>query len=137
MAGRARGRVESWRKWSFPCGQPGLTSWEAVGWRPVHKRRRIGWFSLASQPAATPVRGRGEEPGCAVELTEVLTSGEAWWTLGFEAAGPADLLRSELDATAAFVFAQALPGEVELGINGSTSYAEGLWRRMGSESGTP
>jgi hypothetical protein len=36
-----------------------------------------------------------------------------WWTLGFEATGPADLLRSELQATAALVFAQVLPGDVE------------------------
>jgi hypothetical protein len=70
-----------------------------------------------------------------VELTEVPTSGEAWWTLGFEAAGAADLLRGELEATAAFVFAHAMPGEVEPGMNMSTSYAEWLWRRMGSESG--
>jgi hypothetical protein len=36
-----------------------------------------------------------------VELTEVHTSGQDWWTLGFEATGPADLLRGELQATAA------------------------------------
>jgi hypothetical protein len=137
VAGRARGRMESWQKWSFPCGQPGQERAEAVSWQAVHKRRRIGWFSVASEPAMTPVRRLGEEPGCAVELTEVITRGEAWWTLGFEAAGPADLLRSELETTAAFVFAQALPGEVEPGMNSSTSYAEWLWRCMGSESGKP
>jgi hypothetical protein len=131
VAGRARGRMESWRKWSFPCGQPGPVSWEAAGWRPVHKRRRIGWFALASEPALTRGPGLGEEPGCAVELTEVVTRGEAWWTLGFEASGPADLLRGELEATAAFVFAQAPPGWVELGMNDSHSYAEWLWRRLG------
>ena len=64
----------------------------------------------------------------------MITRGEAWWTLGFEAVGPADLGRSELDeleGTAAFVFAQAPPGGVELGINDSRSYAEWLWRRPG------
>jgi hypothetical protein len=45
-----------------------------------------------------------------VELTEIRISGQDWWTLGFEATGPAGLLRSELQATAALVFAQALPG---------------------------
>lgn len=129
VAGRARGRMESWQKWSFPRSQPDPGNGDAASWRPVHKRRRIGWFSLASEPALTRVPATGEETGCAVELTEVITGGEAWWTLAFEAAGSADLVRSDLEATAAFVFAQALPGKMELGMNDSWSYAEWLWRR--------
>jgi hypothetical protein len=128
VTGRARGRMESWQKWSFPCGQPAQRSGEAAGWRTVHKRRRIGWFSLAGEPALAGVSGVGEEPGCAVELTEVITRGEPWWTLGFEATGPAGVCRDELEATAAFVFAQALPGGVALGMNDSRSYAEWLLR---------
>jgi hypothetical protein len=61
-----------------------------------------------------------------VELTEVLTRGEAWWTLGFESLGPPHLLRSQLEATAALVFAETLPGEAEPGMNDSRSYAEWL-----------
>jgi hypothetical protein len=129
VAGRACGRMESWQKWSFPCGQPDPGNGDAASWRPVHKRRRIGWFSLASEPALTRVPVTGEEPGCAVELTEVITGGEAWWTLAFEATGSADLACSELEATAAFVFVQALPGKVGLGMKDSWSYAEWLWRR--------
>jgi hypothetical protein len=34
--------------------------------------------------------------------------------VGFEATGPADLLRSTLQGTAALVFARALPADVEL-----------------------
>ena len=44
-----------------------------------------------------------------MELTEIRAGGQAWWSLGFEAAGPADLLRSALQATAGQIFAQALP----------------------------
>ena len=66
---------------------------------------------------------------CAVELTEIRTGGQAWWSLGFEATGPADLLRSALQATAALIFDQALPGGVELGTDNSRSYAEWLRRR--------
>ena len=66
-----------------------------------------------------------------MELTEVITRGEAWWTLGFEATGPADLLHGGLEATAAFVFAQALPSGVKLGMNDSWSYAEWLLRQPG------
>ena len=124
-----------WR--GAPCGQPSQGSGEVIGWRPVHKRRRIGWFSLASEPVLARVPALGGEPGCAVELTEVHARGEDWWTLGFEATGPADLLRGELEATAALVFAQALPGGVAFGTDDSRSYAEWLWRRPGGESGKP
>ena len=58
----------------------------------------------------TRAGGLGQQPWYEVELTEVHARGRDWWTLGFEATGPADLLRSELQATAALVFAQALPG---------------------------
>jgi hypothetical protein len=61
-----------------------------------------------------------------VELTEVRMRGQDWWTLGFEATGPAGLLRSALEATAALVFAQALPGGMEPGPDESRSYAEWL-----------
>ena len=41
--------------------------------------------------------------------------GQDWRTLGFEATGPADLLRIELQAAAVLVFARAPPGGVEPG----------------------
>ena len=109
VAGRARGRMETWHKWSFPVSplSPGVG--DPPGWRPVRKKRRISRFSLASGQIA----GRGarptEQPGCEVELAEVRTGGQDWWTLGFEATGPADLLRIELQAAAALVFARARP----------------------------
>ena len=133
VAGRARGRMESWQKWSFPFSPLRQNSGDLSGWRPVRKRRRISWFSLASGPAATHATGLGQEPRCEVELTEVRTGGQDWWTLGFEAAGPADLLRTALEAAAALVFAQALPGGVEPGPNESRSYTEWLCRSPGAD----
>jgi hypothetical protein len=124
VAGRTRGRLESWDKWSFPYDPPGGGGSNLPGWRPV--RKLIRRFSAASGQTGTHVRGRGEEPGCEVELTEVRVGGQAWWTLGFEATGPASLLRSELQATAARLFAQALPGGVKLGTDDSQSYAQWL-----------
>src|SRR5215831_14529227 len=103
LAGCAHGRLESWQKWSFPHGPPGHGSADPVSWRPVRKRRRISWFSQA---------------------TEVGVPG-----LGGEASGPSGALRSELDAAAAQVFAQALPGGLELGLRDSMSYAQWLRRR--------
>ncbi|HEX3956200.1 MAG TPA: hypothetical protein VHZ03_06155 [Trebonia sp.] len=73
-----------------------------------------------------------------MELTEVRTRGEAWWTLGFESVGPPGLLRSQLEATAAFVFAETLPGEVEPCLDDSRSYAEWLlqWADAGESTQT-
>jgi hypothetical protein len=132
VTGRARGRMESWQKWSFPFSTPSPGSGDPPGWTPVAKRRRISRFSSASRQIVVPTAGLGQ-PSCEVELTEVQASGQHWWTLGFEATGPDDLLRSELQATAALVFAHALPG-AEPGPDQSRSYAQWLSQRPGAES---
>jgi hypothetical protein len=131
VAGRARGHIQSWQKWSFPTSQDGG---EAASWRPVCKRRRISRFPLGSGQAAAPAPGRGQQPRCEVELTEARTCGQDWWTLGFEATGPASLLHRELQATAALVFARALPDGAEPGPGDSRSYAQwlGQWPGAGS-----
>ena len=134
VAGRARGRMEYWQKWSFPFSPPGQDGAGPAGWTPVRKRRRISQFALASGQIVARAPGPGGEPGCEVELTEVRTRGQDWWTLGFEATGPADLLRSALETTAALVFAQALPGGVEPGPDESRSYAEWLGRWPGRKN---
>jgi hypothetical protein len=124
VTGRARGRLECWDKWSFPRDPPGRGGAGRPGWRPVHKRIRR--FALPSGYSGAGVPGPGEEAGCQMELTEVRVSGQDWWTLAFEATGPASLRRTELEATAALVFAQVLPGGVELGTDDSQSYAQWL-----------
>ena len=134
VPGHARGRLESWQKWSFPLSPLSPGSGDAPGWRPVHKERRISRFPLAIRQAAVPALGPGREPRCEVELTEVRTRGEHWWTLGFEATGPADLLRSTLQAAAALVFAHPLPGGAQPGPENSTSYAQWLSQRPGTNS---
>ena len=133
-AGRARGRMESWQKWSFPFRPLSQHSAGPAGWRPVRKSRRISRFSSAGGQMVPLAAGLGGKRGCEVELTEVRTGARDWWTLGFEATGPADLLRSELQATAALVFAQALPGDVQPGPDESSSYAQWLGLRLGADS---
>ena len=91
----------------------------------MRKRRRISRFSLAGGRLVTRAQKRGHEPGCEVELTEIRTSGQDWWSLAFEATGPVGLLRSQLQATAAHVFAQALPG----GMQPSPEVMRRLWYR--------
>ena len=40
MAGCARGRMESWLKWSFPFGPPSHGGRDPAGWRLIRKTRR-------------------------------------------------------------------------------------------------
>jgi hypothetical protein len=123
VTGCARGRLESWDKWSFPDDPLNWGGAAAAGWRPV--RKLIRRFTLAA-PARTRRPGPAALAGCDVELTEIHVRGQAWWTLGFEATGATGLLRRELETAAALVFAQALPDGVELGTGNSQSYAQWL-----------
>jgi len=132
VADRARGRVESWHKWSFPLERPAPDqgSGDPAGWRAVHKRRRTSSIAPADEPT------RSRSPGtpqarCEVELTEIRARGEAWWSLGFEVTGPAGLLRGELDGAAALVFAHPLPGDAQLTTDDCCSYEDWLRRRPG------
>jgi len=135
VPGRARGRLEAWHKWSFPVSPPGPGAGGPPGWRPVGKRRRISRLPLASGQIAARGAAPGEQPRCEVELTEIRAGGQDWWTLGFEATGPAGRLRSTLAAAAALVFAQALPGGMQPGPDQSRSYAQWLGRPPGAGSG--
>jgi hypothetical protein len=92
-------------------------------------------FAVASGPIAahTPAR----EPRCEVELTEIRARGHDWWTLGFEATGPAHLLSSELQAAAALVFAQPMPGRVKPGPDESRSYREWLYQLDATTRSSP
>jgi len=118
--------LESWQKWSFPSDPASQGGGDPAGWRTVRKKRRISRFSRTDGPAVARATGPGEKPGCAVELAEVWALGKDWWTLGFEATGPADALRDQIEAAAALVFGQALPDGAELGMDNSMSYARWL-----------
>ena len=75
-AGRARGRIECWRKWSFPFGPLGPDDAGPPGWTVVHKRRRMSRFRLAGGRLVADVAERATGPECGVELTEVRSGGE-------------------------------------------------------------
>jgi hypothetical protein len=115
VAGRALGRMEYWQKWSFPRDGLGREDVGSDAWMPVRKRRRVSRFSLT-----------GGDAGCTVELTEACVREEAWWTLGIEATGPDDLLRSEFEAVTALVFDGPLLDLAEFGLHNSRSYADWL-----------
>jgi hypothetical protein len=137
LPGRARGRLQSWQKWSFPVGPVSLVSLVShvspegipAGWTVVRKNRRISRFRLAGGQVVVGGSGLADEPGCMAELTEVHAGGGTWWSLGLEATGPTALLRSALEGTAALMFDRALPGGTELGLSSCRSYPEWLSRR--------
>ena len=128
VPGRARGRIQAWQKWSIPVGPLGRGGDVPAGWAVIRKDRRISQFRLIATGIAVGPPGRPDEPGCAVELTEVRVRDQTWWSVGFEAAGPAPMLRRTLEGTAALIFAEALPSGAELGPDGCRSYAEWLSR---------
>ena len=132
LPGRARGRMQYWRKWSFPFSPLSLENIDPGGWRRVRKQRRVTWFSPAGEQIAPAPAAPGQaslQARCAVELTEVRVQHQDWWSLGLEATGPAESLRHGLEATAALVFTQAPPGGADLRIDNSRSYAEWLRTR--------
>lgn len=135
VAGRAHGRMESWQKWSFPSDPPSEDRGNPAGWRLVRKRRLISIFSLVGAEVRAALPGLDEEPGCAVELTQIRMGGTTWWTLGFEATGPASTLRRTLETTAARVFTDAPPGGVTFSMSNSRSYAE--WLGLPPDTGQP
>lgn len=128
LPGRARGRIQSWQKWSFPLSSLTRDGGNLAGWKVIRKKRRVTRFRLASGRVVTGIPPLATEPGCAVELTEFSTGGQTWWSLGFEATGPAGLLHGTLRDTAALVFAQAPPAPVDLSMDYCQSYPQWLSR---------
>lgn len=126
VPGGVCGRMERWRKWSSRPGRPRSGSHCLHGWTAVRKSRRITRFTPAGRGARETGQVLNEEPGCAVELTEIHALCQPWWSLAFEATGPSGLLRSQLEAAAAHVFAEPFPGGAELGPGNSQSYARWL-----------
>lgn len=136
VAARARGQLEYWRKWSFTDRRLSRDRVQPPGTAAVRKQRRLSWFSLGSRPVVVRGPPPGQVPVCQVELTGLSTPGGDWWSLGFEATGPAALLRGGLEATAALVFAETMPAGVKLGPDESRSYAEWLRAEPAATCGT-
>jgi hypothetical protein len=73
------GRLESWRKWSFPCGLQAQGNATPAGWVIVRKRRRSCWFPLAAPQDPPRSPQSAVQTGCAVGLTEANVRGGAQW----------------------------------------------------------
>ena len=128
VPGQARGRIQSWTRWSFPIPFSGEKEYDWPDWARVGKLRRIDWFSYADNRPTTVRRppSADHEGTCAVEFTEVMRDDDPWWTIGFEATGHSDTARAAIEATAALVLRDPLPGGLELIEADSMSYSEWL-----------
>jgi hypothetical protein len=132
VPGQVRGFLEVWQRWSFPVAVLGRDVHDSTTWRPVRKVRRITFFAASEGRLSARVPAAGRAIGCAVELTEVTAPDGTWWTLGFEATGPPDELPSLVEATAALMFQQPLPADLELSAADCGSYHGWLRNRLGA-----
>jgi hypothetical protein len=129
VPGRARGRLDTWQKWSFPLGPKSEHTGDAGAWRRVRKVRTISWLAVPGDWLAKPA-GLEDTARCAVELTTIVLGATTSWTLGFEASGPADRRRDALEAASEFVFAEPMPGAIQLRVEDSGPYAAWLRRTV-------
>jgi hypothetical protein len=102
----------------------------------VHRAGKPAHRSPGRLPPQDPhiarLAGEGRQPAARPAAARSRGGGRTWWALGFEATGPASLLRSEPEAAAAHVFTRAPPGGMELGTDDSQSYAQWLTHRPGA-----
>ena len=81
VAGRARGRMECWQKWSFPFRPLSPGSGDPPGWRPVAKRRRISRFSRPADRSRPAARGWASSRSArwnSPRSTPVASTGGRW-----------------------------------------------------------
>lgn len=127
VPGRARGRLDTWQKWSFPLGPKSEHTGDTRAWRRVRKVRTISWLAMPGDWLAKPV-GTDDNARCAVELTAIVLGATTSWTLGFEASGPSEGRRDALEAASAFVFAEPMPGGFQFRVEDSGPYTAWLRR---------
>jgi hypothetical protein len=124
---RVSGLLEGWRKWSFTLAQPGAApssdGHDASPWLPVRKQRRLlRLATVGDRHILFPGQFRPER-GCEIELTSVAVGTAAWWSLGFEAYGPASSTKNDLIAVAR----RFLKGESAPALKTANSYGYPEW----------
>ncbi|MDX1531338.1 MAG: hypothetical protein R3362_07415 [Rhodothermales bacterium] len=83
---RVTGRVERWRKWSFPLAERAALTEPGGDWVDVAKRRKVRDF--AGEGAVRRVDAGAWSPaGCSLEVGEVRVGERTWWSVCFEAFG--------------------------------------------------
>lgn len=136
LPGWGQGRLESWRKWSFPYGATPFADPGPGGWVTVSKSRRSAWFPLPASDNPAPVRPP-PGTGCMAELTRIEVGGERWWSVGLEATGSTGLLPAAVRHAAGLLFAGPLPAWAGFRLDNSLSYVQWVHLRFGVEPWDP
>ena len=138
------GRLESWRKWSFPFGHEGPSLEEPSGWRRVSKQRKLTAFLPDKDIFVPALPAPAGILICSVELSQVAVDEALWWTLAFESTGPEDRLQDAIEATARRIGQPSVPAHLQFDLMLSGPYSEWLkklerrrstdrlWRQAGS-----
>ena len=124
-----RGRLEVWEKWSFPLADARDPLQPGASWTRVEKARRRRSFGSDDDGLAERPLAHADAPGCSLELTEVTTDGEVWWTLALEAVGELENLHRELQAVAMTFINDPLSARFGLDTTASMSYQQRLRTR--------
>ena len=108
------GHGNTWTKWSFPAsmeeGHLGDLAPNAPGWLAVAKTRRLSTLTISPDGGVDlAIEGPTFGRACWVELTEVRMDHDEWWSLGFEAVGPKERLRDDLQRAAQHFFGLSDP----------------------------
>lgn len=104
------GRVERWRKWSFPLADDASLDQPAGDWVEVGKRRRVRYFAAEEDGVRWLEDGERSSEACGFELGEVHVGGAVWWSLCFEAFGKDEhALADRLRRVATYAVAAAEP----------------------------
>ncbi|HLX88139.1 MAG TPA: hypothetical protein VKR22_06750, partial [Acidimicrobiales bacterium] len=145
LMGIGRGRLESWKKWSFSFGTQRIRRKESPGWRRVTKRRRLTAFIPDEDSLVPAFEAPPDLLVCSVELSEFIVDDTSSWTLAFESTGPEDRLREAMEATASRIVSRDLPAHLRLDLKHSGPYSEWisklehrrrtdrLWRQVGAQ----
>lgn len=102
--GPLAGYIETWHKISIahPAVEaiwPAVTAEEGASIEVRKRRWQMGYATVPNGVRRVAKEDQPAEQGCGVELTELDLGGRHWWSLGFEAMGPADAVRGILVAT--------------------------------------
>jgi len=129
LPGGIRGRLEVWEKWSFPLDDARDPLQAGASWTRVEKARRRRSFGSAADGLVERPLAHADAPGCSLELTEVTTDGEVWWTIALEAVGEPENLHRDLQAVAMTFINDPLSARFGLDTAASMSYQQRLRTR--------
>ncbi|MGD2027287.1 MAG: hypothetical protein PVI99_05670 [Anaerolineales bacterium] len=109
------GRVESWTKWSFDTANgESAPPPDPANWLPVTKERQVLYFSQTGEGGIAPSTPEEiPEQGGGLEVTQVFTMDEPWWTIGVEVTGDPENQFDILANLLHYVFQQAPPPPME------------------------